>query len=83
VLVSRRQFRIAFVLIVVCVGVRSSLDLRGVSREVRGMVRSFRPTTLRISPIDVSDPAEPATSWKINLSLAIRAWSPSPSWWAR
>src|SRR5437660_7504173 len=42
------EFRIAFVLIAVCgpVFLVDALDsMRGVSRELRGMMRSFRPTT--------------------------------------
>jgi len=71
------EFRIAFVLIAVCgpVFLVDALDgMRGVSRELRGMMRSFRPTAVQyftklmfpaILPILI-------TSWKINLSLAIR-----------
>jgi ABC-type nitrate/sulfonate/bicarbonate transport system permease component len=58
------EFRIAFVLIAVCgpVFLVDALDaMRGVSRDLRRMMRSFRPTTLQYF-----------TSWKINLSLAIR-----------
>jgi NitT/TauT family transport system permease protein len=71
------EFRIAFVLIVVCgpVFLIDSLDaLRGVSRELRGMVRSFRPTTLQYFAKLMFPAILPnlITSWKINLSLAIR-----------
>jgi NitT/TauT family transport system permease protein len=71
------EFRIAFVLIVVCgpVFLIDSLDgLRGVSRELRGMVRSFRPTTLQYFGKLMLPAILPnlLTSWKINLSLAIR-----------
>jgi NitT/TauT family transport system permease protein len=71
------EFRIAFVLIVVCgpVFLIDSLDaLRGVSRELRGMVRSFRPTTLQYFAKLMFPAILPnlLTSWKINLSLAIR-----------
>jgi NitT/TauT family transport system permease protein len=71
------EFRIAFVLIAVCgpVFLIDSLDaMRGVSRDLRRMMRSFRPTTLQY----FSKLRFPAilpnliTSWKINLSLAIR-----------
>src|SRR4029078_1799869 len=44
------EFRIAFVLIAVCgpVFLVDSLDaMRGVSSELRGMMRSFRPTTVQ------------------------------------
>ncbi len=58
------EFRIAFVLIAVCgpVFLVDSLDaMRGVSRDLRRMMRSFRPTTLAIlHQADVSgDSAEP------------------------
>jgi NitT/TauT family transport system permease protein len=71
------EFRIAFVLIAVCgpVFLVDSLDaLRGVSRELRGMVRSFRPTTLQYFAKLMLPAILPnlITSWKINLSLAIR-----------
>src|SRR5215813_12726603 len=71
------EFRIAFVLIAVCgpVFLVDSLDaLRGVSRELRGMVRSFRPTTLQYFAKLMFPAILPnlITSWKINLSLAIR-----------
>jgi NitT/TauT family transport system permease protein len=71
------EFRIAFVLIAVCgpVFLVDSLDaMRGVSRELRGMMRSFRPTTLQYF-VKLMLPAilpNLITSWKINLSLAIR-----------
>lgn len=71
------EFRIAFVLIAVCgpVFLVDSLDaLRGVSRELRGMVRSFRPTTLQYFSKLMLPAIVPnlITSWKINISLAIR-----------
>ena len=74
------EFRIAFVLIAVCgpVFLVDALDgMRGVSRELRGMMRSFRPTAVQyftklmlpaILPILI-------TSWKINLILALRSGS--------
>jgi NitT/TauT family transport system permease protein len=71
------EFRIAFVLIAVCgpVFLVDSLDaMRGVSRELRGMMRSFRPTTLQYFTKLMFPAIVPnlLTSWKINLSLAIR-----------
>jgi len=71
------EFRIAFVLIAVCgpVFLVDSLDaMRGVSRELRGMMRSFRPTTLQYFGKLMLPAILPnlITSWKINLSLAIR-----------
>jgi NitT/TauT family transport system permease protein len=71
------EFRIAFVLIAVCgpVFLVDALDaMRGVSRELRGMMRSFRPTTLQYFTKLMLPAILPSllTSWKINLSLAIR-----------
>src|SRR5436305_196251 len=71
------EFRIAFVLIAVCgpVFLVDSLDaMRGVPRELRGMMRSFRPTTLQYFLKLMLPAIVPSiiTSWKINLSLAIR-----------
>jgi NitT/TauT family transport system permease protein len=71
------EFRIAFVLVAVCgpVFLVDSLDaMRGVSRELRGMMRSFRPTTLQYFAKLMLPAILPnlITSWKINLSLAIR-----------
>src|SRR3954452_12325111 len=71
------EFRIAFVLIAVCgpVFLVDSLDaMRGVSSELRGMMRSFRPTTLQYFTKLMFPAIVPnlITSWKINLSLAIR-----------
>jgi NitT/TauT family transport system permease protein len=71
------EFRIAFVLIAVCgpVFLVDSLDaMRGVSRELRNMMRSFRPTMLQYFGKLMLPAILPnlITSWKINLSLAIR-----------
>jgi ABC-type nitrate/sulfonate/bicarbonate transport system permease component len=71
------EFRIAFVLIAVCgpVFLVDSLDaMRGVSRDLRGMMRSFRPTTVQYFTKLMFPAILPnlITSWKINLSLAIR-----------
>ena len=71
------EFRIAFVLVVVCAPVFlvDTLDaMRGVSRDLRDMLRSFRPTRAQVFTKLVLPATLPAmlTSWKINLSLAIR-----------
>jgi NitT/TauT family transport system permease protein len=71
------EFRIVFVLFAVCgpVFLVDSLDaMRAVPRELRGMMRSFRPTTLQYFMKLMLPAIVPSiiTSWKINLSLAIR-----------
>jgi|SRR5215470_4866008 len=71
------EFRIAFVLVVVCapVFVVDTLDdMRGVSKELRQMIRSFRPTPLQFFYKLMLPAITPGifTSWKITLSLAIR-----------
>jgi NitT/TauT family transport system permease protein len=71
------EFRIAFVLVVVCAPVFTvdSLDnMRDVSRELRQMIRSFRPTPLQFFYKLMLPAIMPGiiTSWKITLSLAIR-----------
>jgi len=71
------EFRIAFVLVVVCAPVFlvDVLDaMRGVSKDLRDMLRSFRPTRAQLFTKLVLPATLPAmlTSWKINLSLAIR-----------
>src|SRR5262245_61786195 len=71
------EFRIAFVLIAVCgpVFLIDALDsMRGVSRDLRRMMRSFRPTTMQYFTKLMFPAILPnlITSWKINLSLAIR-----------
>jgi NitT/TauT family transport system permease protein len=71
------EFRIAFVLIAVCgpVFLVDALDaMRGVPRELRGMMRSFRPTTAQYFTKLMLPAILPSliTSWKINLSLSIR-----------
>jgi NitT/TauT family transport system permease protein len=71
------EFRIGFVLLVVCgpVFLVDALDaMRGVPRELRHMMKSFRPTTLQYF-IKLMLPAiipTVFTSWKVNISLAIR-----------
>jgi NitT/TauT family transport system permease protein len=71
------EFRICFVLVVVCgpVFLVDTLDaMRGVPRELRHMMQSFRPTTLQFF-IKLMLPAIVPTiftSWKVNISLAIR-----------
>ena len=71
------EFRIAFVLIAVCgpVFLVDGLDaMRSVSAELRGMMRSFRPTPVQYFTKLMLPAILPNlfTSWKINLSLAIR-----------
>ena len=71
------EFRIAFVLVVVCAPVFlvDFLDaMKGVSKELRDMLRSFRPTSRQFFTKLVLPATLPTilTSWKINLSLAIR-----------
>ncbi len=71
------EFRIGFVLVVVCgpVFLVDSLDaMRGVPRELRQMMRSFRPTTLQYFRKLILPAIVPTifTSWKVNISLAIR-----------
>jgi NitT/TauT family transport system permease protein len=71
------EFRIGFVLVVVCgpVFLVDTLDaMRSVPRELRHMMQSFRPTTLQFF-IKLMLPAiipTVFTSWKVNISLAIR-----------
>lgn len=71
------EFRIGFVLVVVCgpVFLIDSLDaMRGVPRELRNMMQSFRPTTLQYFRKLILPAIVPTlfTSWKVNISLAIR-----------
>jgi NitT/TauT family transport system permease protein len=71
------EFRIAFVLIAVCgpVFLIDAFDaMRNVPRELRRMVRSFRPTAPQYFGKLMFPAIVPnlITSWKINLSLAIR-----------
>ena len=71
------EFRIGFVLVVVCgpVFLVDSLDaMRGVPRELRSMMQSFRPTTLQYFRKLILPAIVPTlfTSWKVNISLAIR-----------
>lgn len=71
------EFRIVFVLVVVCAPVFTvdALDnMREVSRELKQMMRSFRPTPLQFFGKLMLPAIAPGliTSWKIALSLAIR-----------
>jgi NitT/TauT family transport system permease protein len=71
------EFRIGFVLVVVCgpVFLVDALDaMRSVPRELRQMMRSFRPTTLQFFVKLMLPAIVPTifTSWKVNISLAIR-----------
>jgi ABC-type nitrate/sulfonate/bicarbonate transport system permease component len=71
------EFRIVFVLIMVCAPL-FTVDLldsmRDTSRDLRKMMRSFRPTTWQYFSKLIVPAIMPGifTSWKINLSLAIR-----------
>jgi NitT/TauT family transport system permease protein len=71
------EFRIGFVLVVVCgpVFLIDTLDaMRSVPRELRHMMQSFRPTTLQFFVKLMLPAIVPTifTSWKVNISLAIR-----------
>jgi len=71
------EFRIGFVLVVVCgpVFLVDTLDaMRNVPRDLRQMMRSFRPTTLQFFLKLMLPAIVPTifTSWKVNISLAIR-----------
>jgi NitT/TauT family transport system permease protein len=71
------EFRIVFVLVVVCapVFIVDLLDaMRDVPRDLRQMIRSFRPTALQFFTKLMLPAIMPGifTSWKITLSLAIR-----------
>ena len=71
------EFRIGFVLVVVCgpVFLVDTLDaMRNVPRELRQMMRSFRPTTWQFFVKLMLPAIVPTifTSWKVNISLAIR-----------
>lgn len=71
------EFRILFVLAVVCgpVFVVDILDgMKGVSIDLREMLRSFRPGPLQIFTKLIVPGTLPIilTSWKINLTLAVR-----------
>jgi NitT/TauT family transport system permease protein len=71
------EFRIAFVLIVTCapVFVIDCLDgMKGVPKDLREMLRSFRPSKFHYFTKLILPATLPIilTSWKINISLAIR-----------
>jgi len=71
------EFRIAFVLVVTCapVFIVDCLDgMKGVQKDLRDMLRSFRPTRLQFLTKLILPATLPVifTSWKINISLAIR-----------
>src|SRR6202158_3245021 len=74
------EFRIGFVLVVVCgpVFLVDTLDaMRSVPRELRHMMQSFRPTILQYF-IKLMLPAiipTIFTSWKVNIRLAIRVYT--------
>jgi len=72
-----REVRIAFILVVVCAPIFTidTLDgMRGVSRDLRDMVRALRPTARQFFVKLILPATVPAilTSWKVNLSLSIR-----------
>jgi NitT/TauT family transport system permease protein len=71
------EFRIGFVLVVVCgpVFLIDTLDaMRAVPRELRHMIQSFRPTAPQFFLKLMLPAIVPTifTSWKVNISLAIR-----------
>jgi NitT/TauT family transport system permease protein len=71
------ELRIAFVLVVVCgpVFLVDALDaMRAVPRELRQMIQSFRPTTWQFFVKLMLPAIVPSifTSWKVNISLAVR-----------
>lgn len=71
------EFRIAFVLVIVCAPVFliDALDsMRDVSKDWRDMLRSFRPTRVQFFTKLMLPATLPSilTSWKIVMSLAIR-----------
>ncbi len=72
-----REVRIAFILVVVCapIFVIDLLDgMHGVSKDLRDMVRALRPSARQFFAKLILPATVPAilTSWKVNLSLAIR-----------
>jgi len=74
---SAVEFRIFFILVIVCfpVFLIDILDaLKGVPKDLRDMLLSFRPTRMQYISKLLLPATIPAilTSWKINLSLAIR-----------
>ncbi|MBI4446046.1 MAG: ABC transporter permease subunit [Acidobacteria bacterium] len=71
------EFRIAFVLVIICgpIFVIDLLDgMKGVLREWREMLRSLRPSKFQFFQKLILPAILPAvlTSWKVNLSLAVR-----------
>jgi NitT/TauT family transport system permease protein len=71
------EFRIFFVMCIVCAPVftMDSLDaMKSVPRDLRSMVGSFRPTAVQALTKVILPGIVPnlVTSWKINLTLAIR-----------
>jgi NitT/TauT family transport system permease protein len=73
----QREVRIAFILVVVCAPIFliDALDgMHGVSRELRDMVRALRPSGRQFFTKLILPATTPTilTSWKVNLSLAIR-----------
>ena len=73
----QREVRIAFILVVVCapIFIIDVLDgMRGVSKDLRDMVRALRPSARQFFAKLILPATVPAilTSWKVNLSLSIR-----------
>lgn len=71
------EFRVAFVLVIVCAPIFlvDLLDgMKGIPGELRDMVRSLRPTRFQLFRKLILPALLPAvfTGWKVNLSLAIR-----------
>jgi NitT/TauT family transport system permease protein len=69
------EFRIGFVVVCGPVFLIDTLDaMRSVPRELRHMMQSFRPTTLQYFRKLILPAIVPTifTSWKVNISLAIR-----------
>ena len=74
---KHRELRIAFILIVVCapIFVIDVLDgMHAVSKDLRDMVRALRPSARQFFTKLILPATVPSilTSWKVNLSLAIR-----------
>ena len=74
---KEREVRIAFILIVVCapIFIIDILDgMHGVRRDLRDMVRALRPNARQFLTKLILPATIPSilTSWKVNLSLAVR-----------
>ncbi len=74
---KEREVRIAFILVVVCapIFIIDILDgMHGVRRDLRDMVRALRPNARQFLTKLILPATIPSilTSWKVNLSLAVR-----------